>query len=159
MNKLFEYYSRGQQNQALQDFWARNKSSAWFKEHPHLAATGLQEDAKDYLSVNLCSLPGSCKGMNLDRTIHLVVHGDDAECHRRRSFMVLTWGSVLVNATPWDSKILSYVGDNSQLGDEAYKVLDAWVAWSLLELMLGHYLDVDPWGQPFNRSLSTIKRG
>ena len=93
--------------------------------------------------------------MNLDRAIPIVVHGDDAECHRRRSFMVLTWGSALVNATPWDSKILTYVGDNSQLGDEAYKVLDAWVAWSLLELMLGHYLDVDPWGQPFNRSLST----
>ena len=93
--------------------------------------------------------------MNLDRTIPLVIHGDDAECHRRRSFMLMTWGSALVHATPWDSKFVAYVGDNNQLGDEAYKVLDAWVAWSLLELMLGHWLDVDPWGKPFNRSLSS----
>ena len=93
---------------------------------------------------------------DLSHTIPLVVHGDDAECHRRRSFMVVTWGSCVVHATPFDSKFVCYVGDNSQCGEECYSVLDMWVAWSLIELMLGHWLDVDPWGRPFNRYFSAL---
>lgn len=84
----------------------------------------------------------------------LVLHGDDAECHRRRSFLVLTWGSACVHATPWDSKFVVYVGDNSQFDDECYTALDMWTAWSMVELMLGHWLDVDPWGRPFERFLA-----
>ena len=84
------------------------------------------------------------------RTIPLLLHGDDAEVHRRRSFMVLTVGSAVVNANPWESKLLVYVGDNSQCISETYSSLDAWVCWSLVELLCGHYLDVDPWGQPMN---------
>ena len=89
----------------------------------------------------------------LGRTIPVVLHGDDAESHRRRSFMVVTWASCVVHATPYDSKLLAYVGDNSQCSDAAYAILDKWVTWSLIELMVGRYLDVDPWGQPFNRLL------
>ena len=92
--------------------------------------------------------------MDLRRTVPILLHGDDAECHRRRSFMVTTWASATVHATPWDSKILIYAGDNSQSNAETYAVLDAWVVWSLVELLLGHYLDVDPWGKPFKRPLA-----
>ena len=94
--------------------------------------------------------------MDLHRTIPLVLHGDDAESHRRRSFMVVTVGSSVVHASPWDSKLVCYVGDNSQCGDECYSVLDAWVTWSLIELLLGHYLDIDPWGRPFSRALDAM---
>ena len=89
-------------------------------------------------------------------TLPLLIHGDDAESHRRRSFMVLTFGSALVHATPWDSKLVCYVADNSQCSDECYSVLDTWVAWSLVELLLGHYLDIDPWGKPFARRLASL---
>ena len=64
--------------------------------------------------------------------------------------MVLTVGSAVVHASPWESKLLVYVGDNSQCITETYSSLDAWVCWSLVELLFGHYLDVDPWGQPMN---------
>ena len=87
--------------------------------------------------------------MDLTRAVPIVIHGDDAECHRRRSFMVVTWGSVVVHASPWDSKLVVYAGDNSQCCAETYAVLDQWLIWSLVELLLGHYLDVDPWGNPF----------
>ena len=63
-----------------------------------------------------------------------------------------------MHATPWDSKFLVYVGDNSQFDDECYTALDMWTAWSMLELMLGHWLDVDPWGRPFERFLVSKKR-
>ena len=70
--------------------------------------------------------------------------------------MVVTWGSATVHATPWDSKFVIYVGDNSQLSDEGYMNLDMWATWSLVELMLGHYLDIDPWGRPMNRCLDQL---
>ena len=92
--------------------------------------------------------------MDLAKTVPIVLHGDDAECHRRRSFMVVTWGSATIHASPWDSKFVVYVGDNSQCGDEAYAVLDKWTTWSLVELLLGCWLDVDPWGQPMDRPLA-----
>ena len=97
-------------------------------------------------------IPLNDKDLDLGMTVPILIHGDDAESHRRRSFMVLTFGSAVIHATPWDSKLVCYVGDNSQCCDETYSVLDAWVAWSLVELMLGHYLDVDPWGRPFERA-------
>ncbi|CAE7361318.1 unnamed protein product [Symbiodinium natans] len=98
--------------------------------------------------------------MDLKKTVPLVLHGDDAECHRRRSFMVVTWGSAVVHATPWDSKFVVYVGDNSQCDENCYTALDMWTTWSLVELMLGHWLDVDPWGRPFNRGKKgTIANG
>ena len=82
--------------------------------------------------------------MDLQKTIPIVLHGDDAECHRRRFF-----------CSPWDSKLVVYAGDNSQSCAETYAVLDQWLVWSLVELLLGQYLDVDPWGNPFpNRDLA-----
>ena len=95
------------------------------------------------------------KDLDLAKTCPLVIHGDDAECHRRRSFLVVTWGSATVHATPWDSKFLIYVGDNSACDNETYSTLDMWTTWSLLELQLGRWLDIDPWGRPFRRTLAT----
>ena len=148
--------------EALADFWGRNQSSDWFQQHPYLAASRL-------IYILLCSLPDKMLKLNghtlthhlhedlqLDRTVPLVLHGDDAESHRCRSYLVVTVGSAVVHASPWDSKLVVYVADNAQSCDETYTVLDTWVTWSLVELLLGHWLDVDPWGKPFERVLDAI---
>lgn len=84
---------------------------------------------------------------DLEKVVPLVIHADDAESHRRRSFCVMTMASVLVgNASPWDSRMLLYVTDNQHCVDETWDTLDAWVCWSLLELSLGRWLGSDPYG-------------
>lgn len=85
--------------------------------------------------------------LDLSKTVPIFLHGDDAECHRRRSFLVCAWGSVLLHVNPWDSKLLIYAGSNSQCIDQTYNTLNAWIAWSLIELLTGEYLSTDPWGR------------
>lgn len=98
-------------------------------------------------------LPVQCVGayqdVNLNRIIPLAVHGDDAEAHRRRSFSICTFGSLLVKGSFWDTKLLSFCTDVSQCSSETTHQLELWLTWSLLELQLGEFLDVDPWGQPY----------
>ena len=92
---------------------------------------------------------------DLAKTVPLVLHGDDAESHRRRSFCVVTMGSLLITGkSMWDSKFLLYVTDNSRCTDETFAVLDRWLAWSLTELQLGIFMDTSPFGvphEPFRR--------
>eukprot|EP00434_Breviolum_minutum_P011446 symbB.v1.2.010093.t1/scaffold653.1/size176079/3 len=59
-------------------------------------------------------------------------------------------GSVLVSGcSTFDSKLLLYITDNSRCTDETFAVLDKWLAWSLTELQLGFYLDIDAFGAPY----------
>lgn len=83
--------------------------------------------------------------------IPIVIHGDDADSHRRRSFMVLTVGSLLATGNMFDTKLLCYVLDNSRTTSGTVSTLDKWISWSLLELQLGIFLDLDPWGRPYPR--------
>ena len=89
------------------------------------------------------------KSTDLSRTIPLALHGDDAESHRRRSFCICTVGSVTVHGNTWDTKMLVFCLDNSQCTAETSRTLDLWLTWSLLELSLGHFLDKDPYGNPY----------
>ena len=76
------------------------------------------------------------------------MHGDDADSHRRRSFCILTFGSLLVSGVSmWDSKFVMYIMDNSRAVNETFNTLDLWCMWSLTELQLGSFLDVNPFGQ------------
>ena len=93
----------------------------------------------------------SIQDCDLTKCIPLVVHGDDADSHRRRSFMICTVGSLLVGGSMWDSKLLCYVLDNSRAMGQTVATLDTWMTWSLMELQLGVFLDVDPWGRPYER--------
>ena len=87
---------------------------------------------------------------DLTKTIPLVIHGDDAESHRRRSFTICTFGSVLVTGKClWDSKILLYALDGARANETTLATLDKWVSWSLLECQLGHFMDQNPWGEDF----------
>lgn len=81
--------------------------------------------------------------------VPIVVHGDDAESHRRRSFLVTTVGSILTEGSSWDTKLVCYCTDNARCKSECVKTLDQWLAWSLLEMQCGYFLDCDPYGQHF----------
>ena len=76
----------------------------------------------------------------------LVLHGDDADSHRRRSFLITTMGSLVVSGSMYDSRQLLYLLDNSRATPETMATLDLWVTWGLTELQLGVYLDIDPYG-------------
>ena len=81
----------------------------------------------------------------------IVIHGDDCDAHRRRSFCVCTLSSALCGGSPFDSKILLYATDNSRSCTETFDTLDTWLVWSLIELQEGRYMTVDPWQNPINR--------
>lgn len=68
--------------------------------------------------------------------------------------MISTIGSVLVDGSPFDTKLLVYCVDNHQAVHETFTTLDQWFVWSLCELALGHFLDKDPFNrdhQPFSQ--------
>lgn len=83
-------------------------------------------------------------------TVPLLIHGDDAEAHRRRSFQITTMSSAVVTGSPWDTKLLLYCCDNARTTGDTVFTLDLWVAWSLTELQLGFFLDVDPYNRPYS---------
>ena len=52
---------------------------------------------------------------NLSKCVPLILHGDDAESHRRRSFMICSFASLLVKgSSPWESRLLCYCLDSFQ---------------------------------------------
>ena len=88
---------------------------------------------------------------DLSRCVPLIFHQDDGEAHRRRSFMVTTFGSALVHKSPWDSRFLLYCTDNSKSCSNTYDTLDTWIAWSFTELGAGRWLQHSPWGEYMGR--------
>ncbi len=91
------------------------------------------------------------KEVDLSRVIPIALHGDDADAHRRRSFCVVSWSSVLVQGcSPWDSKYMIYCTDNAHSCNQTFETLDTWTVFSLVELQLGRYLDMGPFG-PLDR--------
>ena len=78
-----------------------------------------------------------------------MIHADDAESHRRRSFCVCTLSSLLVGGkSPWDSRMLVYVTDNQRCCNATWDMLDVWLCWSLEELQQGVCSGTDPWQRP-----------
>lgn len=88
--------------------------------------------------------------MDLDSCVPVIVHGDDAEAHRRRSFQVTSFASLLTTgaSSPWDSRMVLYVLDNSRSCTETQLTMDMWTAWSFQELAQGVWNDRDPWNRP-----------
>lgn len=92
------------------------------------------------------------KETDLRKCIPIIVHGDDAESHRRRSFMVTSWASLLTtNSSIWETRLLAYTLDNSRSCNETQDTMDAWMVWSLVELMTGRYLERGPWSEELPR--------
>lgn len=130
--ELFKRRFLGEEG-ALMDYWNRNRDQDFFRQHPVL------------------SRPDT----DLTKVVPLVIHADDAESHRRRSFCISTLASALVGGcSPWDSRMLLYVTDNQHCVDATWDTLDAWVVWSLTELSVGSWLSTDPWGNPMTRRQS-----
>ena len=94
--------------------------------------------------------------MDLKHIIPLVIHGDDADAHRRRSFTVVTMASMLTDGSPWDTRILLYAIDRSRTRSETYDVLDAWVVWGLIQLQVGEFMSVDPFNAPIKQATGQI---
>ncbi|CAK9061534.1 UBA domain-containing protein [Durusdinium trenchii] len=88
---------------------------------------------------------------DLQYWVPLVVHGDDAEAHRRRSFCVVTLASAVCYGSQFNTRYLLYAIDNAQACQESYMTLDMWLMWSLIELQEGRYMSVDPWQNPITR--------
>lgn len=60
----------------------------------------------------------------------------------------MTVGSLLVSGNMFDTKLVCYVLDNSKAMSSTVATLDTWMTWSLMELQLGFFMDVNPWGEP-----------
>lgn len=89
------------------------------------------------------------KDTDLRKCIPLILHGDDCESHRRRSFTVCSFASLLVkNCSVWDNRLLCYCTDNSRSCNETVDTLDAWLVHSLTELMMGRFFEIGPFGDP-----------
>ena len=88
--------------------------------------------------------------------VPLVIHGDDADSHRRRSFCVLTLSSATCRGCPFDTKYLLYCVDNSHACTETWDVLDTWLTWSLVECQMGQFMTVDPWQRPIDRPAGRV---
>ena len=85
---------------------------------------------------------------DLARCVPIVLHGDDAESHRRRYFTVCSFASVTVgHCSPWENRYVLYCIDGSRTCDASYDGLDSWLAWSFKELMHGEFDDAGPWGE------------
>lgn len=94
--------------------------------------------------------------LDLNFWVPIVVHGDDGDSHRRRSFCVVTMGSAVVNGSPFDCKFLLYAVDNTRTCPESFDTLDAWVVWNLVEMQSGRFLTVDPWNKPIQRPTGSV---
>lgn len=82
----------------------------------------------------------------------ILVHGDDADVHRRRSYCAVTIGSpLLAGQSSWDCKFLSYIIDTSRAVTETYDTLDSWMVYGLCELQEGRFFDVDVYDNTFDR--------
>ncbi|CAJ1340374.1 unnamed protein product, partial [Effrenium voratum] len=75
------------------DFWAANHDAPWLLAHPYRSQ------------------------LDLNRTIPIFIHGDDAESHRRRSFMVVAGG--------WKAVLACHKGDEAYL-QKAYNMVTTW---------------------------------
>ena len=103
---------------------------------------------KDSVSIIFCSsIFIVSKEVDLSRCVPLIFHCDDGEAHRRRSFMVATFGSALVHGSPWDTRFLLYTTDNARSCSSTYDTLDSWIAWAFAELGTGQWLGHSPWGE------------
>lgn len=142
--------------EALEAYWASVKDTEWYQNHPILSSPDARigehlfffkssvahQNGLDHVKHRLY------KDCDTSRCIPLVIHGDDAESHRRRSFLVATIGSLLVSGNMFDTKLVCYVLDNSRSMSTTSATLDCWMTWAVMELQLGVYMDVDPWGRP-----------
>lgn len=108
----------------------------------------------------LCMLCCVCAVLQADDELQyivpLVIHGDDADAHRRRSFQVLTMSSAVSDGSPWDTKIVLYCVDNSRVVEETFDTLDTWVVFGLLEIAHGKCLTIDPWGRRIERPSGSL---
>ena len=89
---------------------------------------------------------------DLSKCVPLILHGDDAECHRRRSFTVVSFASVTIgHCSPFESLYILYCMDVNRSCDSTLDQLDSWLMWSFCELLDGRWSHKGPWSQDVER--------
>ena len=91
--------------------------------------------------------PNVSKEVDLSKCVPLIFHCDDGEAHRRRSFMIASFGSAVVHGSRWNSRYLLYCTDNAKCTHQTFDLLDTWLAWSFTELGAGKWLQHSPWNE------------
>ena len=140
------------------------KDTEWFQLHPILsnpvcdlaisrsmrACAALQLIACVMYYTCMCACANShFEDTNLSMCVPLILHGDDAECHRRRSLTVCSFASVTVGGvSPWENRFTLYCMDGNRSCDATLDELDSWLAWSFYELMCGEWKETGPWSDP-----------
>ena len=144
---------------AIEAFWNSQRNQPYFKDHPILSNPAACFDCSGsfcFGPLEFCFCLGAlsihCKTLrpeatDLSKTIPILIHGDDADSHRRRTFGLVTFGSAVCHGEFWDCRVPVYVVDNHQTTSETTAVLDTWLAYSLTELQCGHFLDRGPFGE------------
>ena len=78
--------------------------------------------------------------------VPLEIHGDDADAHRRRTFLVVSWQSAVTKGSTMDTIFPIYCLDNIQATKHTASQLDMAVVWSLQQMQAGFCFDHDHWG-------------
>ena len=92
--------------EALENFWRVNKQSQWFKEHPILHdepcqcvswRAGTRIVVCIFLGSKIVVEPNLLRILIYGTGVPLVIHGDDCDAHRRRSFQC---GNIKLRCVP-----------------------------------------------------------
>ncbi|CAE7244625.1 unnamed protein product, partial [Symbiodinium sp. CCMP2456] len=108
-------------------YWKNMQNTEWFQQHPVLA---------------------SMSDTELERCIPLEFHGDDADSHRRRTFLICSFQSALTCGPTLDTIYPVYCIDNQQASKWTQSELDLHLVWSIQQLQQGELFNHDAHGRP-----------
>ena len=77
--------------------------------------------------------------------VPIELHGDDADAHRRRTFLVVSWQSAVTKGATIDCIFPAYCVDNNQATEETASQLDMALVWSLQQMSAGTLFEHDHW--------------
>ena len=78
--------------------------------------------------------------------VPIELHGDDADAHRRRTCLVVSWQSAVTKGATIDCIFPAYCVDNNQATEETASQLDMALVWSLQQMSAGTLFEHDHWG-------------
>ena len=93
----------------------------WFKKHPYLSKMSAAGLRFIHMHANpvptACQPPSMAKDNDLARCIPIELHGDDADAHRRRSFLITSFQSAVTKGSTMDTIFPIYCLENSQASE------------------------------------------
>ena len=74
------------------------------------------------------------------------LHGDDADAHRRRTFLVVSWQSAVTKGATIDCLFPAFCLDNNQATEQTASQLEMALVWSLQQMSAGRLFNHNHWG-------------